>query len=289
MARIDHYQAVTDRVIAALESGTAPWQKDWHGSGGMAAPLRHNGEAYRGINVLLLWIAAMEKGYSAPTWMTFKQAKALGACVRKGEKGTPVVYFNVFEKEDSATGETKKIPFLKGYTVFNVEQIDGLPESFYPESMSIDTGARAIDEMENFFAATGANIVTRGNQPCYRPASDTIEMPRIEQFNSPHAYYGTLAHETIHWTGHASRLDRLNSSAKEDYAFEELIAELGSLFVCTQIGAIPNFDNSAAYLNSWLAALRNDKRFIFKAATAAQNATDYILEKVAASAPALAA
>jgi antirestriction protein ArdC len=282
MAKLDLYQVVTDQIIAAMEAGTTPWQKSWDATGGasMGMPRRVTGEYYRGINVILLWIAAASKGYTADQWMTFNQAKNLGGCVRKGEKGTQIVFFNMFEKENAKTGEMDKIPFLKSYTVFNVEQIDGLPEKFAPAQIIAEPidGPAAVAELESFFKATGAKILTKGNQPLYRPSMDQIEMPAIEQFHSANAYYGVLAHECIHWTGAAHRIDRLSGNSKEDYAFEELIAEMGSVFVCSIIGAEPNFTNTAAYLNSWLTALRNDKKYIFRASTAAQKASDYLLD-----------
>jgi len=279
MGKVDLYQTVTDRVIEAMESGAMPWQKGWEncGSAGMI-PLRHNGEMYRGINVLLLWIAAESRGFESAYWMTYKQAQSYGANVRKGEKGTPVVYYNVFAKECEKTGKEKKIPFLKNFTVFNADQIDVLPESFTQKPNPVDNGTRSIQAFESFFTATGAKIVTKGNRACYIPSIDEINMPKIEQFVSAESYYGTLAHELIHWTGHGSRLDRALSMEKESYAFEELIAEMGALYISSYIGVTPDFENSAAYLQSWIRALRNDKKFIFKAATAAQKATDLALE-----------
>lgn len=281
-AKTDLYQTVTDRVIEAMESGKMPWQRGWDNAGAaLNMPRRSTGEFYRGINVLLLWARAMDAGFGAEYWMTFKQAKELGGMVRKGEKGTQVVYFNMIEKDDKATGESKKIPFLRNFTVFNADQIDGLPAKFHATKApaTVDNGTRHNAALDSFFNATGANIQTRGNQPCYKPGPDLIEMPAIEQFKSESEYYGTLSHELIHWTGHATRLDRLSGKAKEDYAFEELIAELGALYLTSHIGATPDFSNSAAYLNSWLSALRNDKKYIFRAATAAQKATDLALEK----------
>lgn len=279
--KVDVYQKVTDRVIEAMESGNMPWQKGWDNCGAeMQMPLRHNGQMYRGINVILLWFEAMAHGYKSPYWMTFKQAKEYGACVRKGEKGTQICYFNIIEKENPEKEEKDKIPFLRSFTVFNADQIDGLPEKFAPVAIEpVDNGTQADSALESFFANTGARILTEGNQPAYYPAFDYIKMPAIAQFKTSAEYYGTLAHEIVHWTGHNSRLDRGNfGKDKETYAFEELIAELGNLYVCSQIDVIPNFDNSAAYLNSWLKALRNDKKYIFKAATQAQKAADLIME-----------
>jgi antirestriction protein ArdC len=280
MPKLDVYQTVTDTIIRELEAGTAPWQSNWEGATGkLDMPRRANGQYYRGINTLVLWISAMSKGYTADQWMTFKQAKAAGGCVRKGEKGTQVVYFDTFTKEDDATGEERKIPFAKAYTVFNVQQIDGLPSELQADMFDdIDTGARADADMEAFYNAIGAQIVYTGGQPCYIPAQDRVQMPHVHQFTTADEYYGTLSHELVHWTGHTSRLDRLASNKKEAYAFEELVAELGACFVVAQKGGTYNAPNSASYIKSWLRALRDDKRMIFRAASAAQKAADFLFE-----------
>ncbi|MBT3142928.1 DUF1738 domain-containing protein [Ruegeria litorea] len=278
----DIHAEITNTIIEAIENGTAPWCKEWDGAMGFPFPRRVTGENYQGINVLLLWIAAEAKGYTAPTWMTFNQAKKMGGQVRKGEKGTGIVFFSTFEKESEENDNVTRIPFLKRYTVFNVQQIDGLPAEFQPsQPASVAGGEQAIEDLEAFFAYTGAKIENGPEiAPHWNPMNDTIGMPPVEQFSSAHAYYGTLAHELIHWTGHTPRLDRdMKYNTKEGRAFEELIAEIGSCFLCGHIGAQPNIDNSAAYVESWLKALRNDKRFIFRAATQAQRASDYALQK----------
>lgn len=277
----DIHQEVTDTIINAIEGGTAPWRKEWDGAMGFPFPHRVTGDAYQGINVLLLWIAAEAKGFTAPTWMTFKQAKNLGGMVRKGEKGTGIVFYSTFEKEDG-DDNVKRIPFLKHYTVFNVEQIDGLPEKFAPAvTASVAGNESPIEDLESFFANTGAKIENGPNiAPHWNPNTDTIGMPPVEAFSSAHAYYGTLAHELTHWTGHTPRLDRdMKYNTREGRAFEELIAEIGSCFLCAHIGAKPDLDNSAAYVESWLKALKSDKRFIFRAATQAQKACDYALQR----------
>jgi antirestriction protein ArdC len=280
MTRPDIHQQITDQIIAHLETGTLPWHKDWSGDKpAFTLPRRANGQYYQGINVLLLWMAAQARGFTADQWMTFKQAKAVGANVRKGERGTQIVYYSTVEREN-AEGQEVKIPFLKSYTVFNVQQIEGLPCDLTPDLFGddLDQGAQGDAALDAFFAATGARIVNDGTQPRYNPNTDTVHMPRVGQFETVAGYYGTLAHELIHWTGHKSRLDRFNGAARSDYAFEELIAELGACFLCARVGADVNTANSAAYIGSWLRALRDDKRFIFKAASAAQKACDLIAE-----------
>ena len=281
----DPYQTITDRIVAALEAGTPPWRKPWTGDApGCALPLRHNGEAYRGINTLILWLTAMEKEYRAAHWMTFRQAKELGGYVRKGEKGTLVVYYGQIERENAEKpdADPDRIPFLRSYSVFNADQIDGLPEAFLaPETKAAeDTGSRAIEDYEERFARFGVAIETvEGRGAFYRPDKDLITMPPVERFRDARSYYATLAHECVHATGHASRLDRFSEDrTREAYAFEELIAEIGACYFGAMIGLEPAIEESAAYVESWLKALRNDKRMIFKAASAAQRASDYLVD-----------
>lgn len=283
MAKRDLHQEITDQIIEAIEAGTAPWQRDWTGTGAaIHRPRRANGERYKGINVLLLWIAAEKYGFEADQWITFKQAKQLGGNVKKGERGTGIVYYSTFEREND-NGDTETIRFLKSYTVFNVQQCENLPCHLTPDMLDdIDTGARRDVDLDAFFAATGAKIEIDGTQPRYHFGRDVIYMPRVQQFNSAGSFYGTLAHELIHWTGHRSRLDRLKMGTnKEEYAFEELIAELGACYLSADIGADRGIDRSAAYIGSWLQALKNDKKYIFKAAAAAQKAVDFALDAAA--------
>lgn len=282
--RRDVQQEVTDKIITALEAGVMPWRKDWVAARGGEFPLRVTGQRYRGINVLILWITAMERGYTSPTWMTFMQAKELGGAVRKGEKSSPVVYYGTAEKdkENAETGETETdtIRFLKHYNVFNVDQIDGLPAEYHAGPVDLlDTGTRPLDQLEAFFGRVGARIVVDGTPPCYRPQTDTVHMPPASVFTSAEGYYATLAHEVTHWTGHRSRLDRFDGDRdRAAYAREELVAELGACFVCAELGLAYDADNAAAYVASWLSALRNDKRYIFRAAGKAQAAADWIMD-----------
>ena len=204
--KADIYQRITDQIITELEKGVKPWLQPWnaeHAGGRITRPLRANGVGYRGINVLMLWSAAMEKGYAAPVWMTFKQAMELKANVRKGERGSLVVYADKIMRTetDAATGEDSEraIPFMKGYTVFNVEQIDGLPEQFYPKPVPPMQTVQRIDRAEAFFAATGANVVHGGSRACYVPSTDNIHMPCIDFFRDAESYYATRAHETTHY------------------------------------------------------------------------------------------
>ena len=206
MNRTDIYQRVTDRIVADLEQGLRPWLKPWnadHAAGRITRPLRHNGLPYSGINVLLLWSEAVSRGFSAPLWMTFKQAQALGACVRKGETGSLVVYADAIRKtETDEKGEDveRRIPFLKAYTVFNVEQVDGLPEHDLAPAAPPLSPLERITTAEAFFAATGAAVKHGGNQAYYSGAADGIQMPPFEAFRDAESYYATLAHECIHLT-----------------------------------------------------------------------------------------
>ncbi|QYZ64683.1 MAG: DUF1738 domain-containing protein [Gammaproteobacteria bacterium (ex Lamellibrachia satsuma)] len=284
--RQDVYTRVTNKIIADLEQGVRPWMKPWnaeHAAGRITKPLRHNGQPYNGINILMLWSAAVTEGYSASIWMTFRQTKALGANVRKGEKGELVVYANTITRtEENADGEEvdHAIPFMKGYTVFNVEQVEGLPSHYYQLAEPVLDPVQRIDQAESFFGATGADIRHGGNQAYYAVQADRIQLPPFESFRDAESYYATLAHETTHWTRHPSRLDRDFGRKRwgdEGYAREELVAELGSAFLAAELGLTPEVrDDHSAYIESWLKVLQKDKRAIFQAAAHAQRAVDYL-------------
>lgn len=286
--RPDIYTRITNQVIASLEKGVKPWTQPWnaaHAAGPVSKPLRVGGQAYAGINVLMLWASAMERGFAAPIWMTYRQAQELGAHVRKGEKGSPVVYAGSIQKteSDEQTGEEvdRTIPFLKSYTVFNVEQIDGLPAHFLARATEAPVNPdERIERAEAFFTATGADIGHGGNQAFYAPGTDRIQMPEFETFRDAQSYYATLAHEMTHWTRHKSRLDRDFGREKwgdAGYAREELVAELGAAFLCADLGlALEDREDHAAYIGHWLTILKNDKRAVFSAAAHAQRAADYL-------------
>jgi antirestriction protein ArdC len=283
----DVYQRITDTIVSELEQGVRPWLKPWnadHAAGRITKPLRFNGVPYQGINVLMLWGEAVAKGYAAPIWMTFRQAQELGGHVRKGEKGSLVVFADRIRRTetDEATGEEaeRQIPFMKGYTAFNVEQIDGLPEHYYAKAEPrLDVVAR-IEHAERYFAATGADIRHGGNQAYYTMAEDRVQMPPFESFHDAESYYATLAHECTHWTRHPSRLERDFGRKRwgdEGYAMEELVAELGSAFLCADLDLAPEpREDHAAYIASWLKVLKDDKRAIFTAASHAQRAADFL-------------
>lgn len=286
--RHDVYERVTARIVADLERGVKPWSQPWQG-GGLVRPLRHNGRPYAGINTLMLWSVALERGYTSPIWMTFKQARELGAHVRKAERGSLVVYANRITKTetDEATGEEAlhEIPFLKGYTVFNVEQIDGLPEHYYAKPPPrFAEPAHRIEHAEAFFAATGITILRQGGRAFYRQDTDIIQVPPLEAFPNAEEFYSTLGHETIHATKHRLRLARdfgRKSWGDAGYAMEELVAELGAAFLCADLDITPGGgedvrEDHAAYIASWIAVLKDDKRAIFTAASHAQRAADFL-------------
>ncbi|UTP40912.1 zincin-like metallopeptidase domain-containing protein [Phenylobacterium sp. LH3H17] len=285
--RPDLYARVTDAILADLERGVRPWTKPWsaeHLAGAVSRPLRHNLQPYSGINVLLLWAQACASGYSAPIWMTFRQALELGGHVRKGEHGSTVVYANQIvrsEADENGQDVERQIPFLKAYTVFNVDQVEGLPEPFYATVASALLPARRIEAAEAFFSSLKADIRHGGGQAYYMIGEDRVQMPLFESFVDPQSYYATLAHECTHWTRHPSRLDRdLGRKRWSDagYAREELVAELGAAFVCADLGLeLSPREDHAAYLAGWLQVLKADKRAIFSAASHAQKAADYLV------------
>lgn len=282
----DLYARITSKIISDLEQGQLAWRKPWnaeHLSDQIMRPLRWNQQPYTGINTLLLWSTAAEKGYLSPYWMTFKQASELKARVRKGEKGSLVVYANtITREEEDSLGEinTRSIPFLKSYTVFNAQQIEGLDEHFYrsPESKGSSSIARN-ETLDRFFAETKADIYT-GTKASYSITTDRLQMPPIESFESTGSYYAVLAHEITHWTRHPSRLNRdlgRKSFGDAGYAKEELVAELGACFLAADLGFEPIPESHhAAYIQSWLDVLKQDKRFIVQAASYAQKAVEFI-------------
>ncbi len=284
--RKDVYTRVTERIIADLEKGVRPWIKPWnaeHAAGRITRPLRHNGVPYRGINILMLWASAVEQGFASPFWITFKQAQQFGAHVRKGEKGTLVVYANTFtvtEEDATSEEESREVPYMKGFTAFNADQVEGLPEHFYAKPEPRFTPVERIERAEQFFAAVGADIRYRGTRAFYALEPDYIQMPPIEAFQDAVSFYATFGHEQIHRTRHPSRLNRDFGRKRwgdEGYAIEELVAELGAAFLCADLELTPEVrDDHASYVASWLEVLKNDKRAIFSAAAHAQRAVDYL-------------
>ncbi|MEY9103804.1 antirestriction protein ArdC [Sinorhizobium fredii] len=277
----DTYQRITDAIIEQLEAGTKPWIRPWRGnSRGSLVPRRATGEAYRGINVLMLWLASELAGYEESTWITYRQAQDLGGQVRKGEKGALVVKYGTFSPKEREDDDERAIPYLKGYMVFNVEQIENLPERLYHPAEELPaTTIPLLETVETFVRNTGAAVTYAGTTACYRPAVDDVLMPDRARFAGEVHLYSTLLHEISHWSGAKTRLDRDLSGrfGSESYAIEELVAELSASFLCADLGvAHDSRDNTATYLESWLRVLKNDKRAIVTAAAKAQAAADYL-------------
>ncbi len=275
--RADLYQTVTDQIVAQIEAGTLPWLRPWAVSNKGDTSLPHNaatGRPYSGVNVMLLWATAASRGYASNGWMAYRQAEGKGAQVRKGETGTTITFVKVLERTN-AEGEDERIPMLRAYTVFNVAQIDGLPEAAPAAPVTEIERHAAADAM---IRATGAVIHHRGDAAFYSPATDTITLPVAGAFETPAHYYATAAHELVHWTGSKHRLDRTFGKRFGDaaYAAEELVAEIGAAYVCATLG-IEGKLRHADYVASWLKVLKADKRAIFTAASAASKAADLLL------------
>lgn len=288
----DIYQEVTDTIIAEMENGTAPWVRPWdRNSGAALACMPHNasnGRAYAGVNVLLLWVAAAAKGYQSNGWMTFNKMRELGGNLKElpdggRQRGTMVTFFKpwkITDRDASGNEETRTLPLLKHFTVFNLDQIENLPESAIydaPEALELPDGVTSL----GFAQSVGANVEHGGDVACYIPAADKIRMPTPQQFHSEDHYHGTLLHELTHWTGNKSRMARDLSGrfGSHAYAAEELIAEMGSAFLCAHLGVRLEGLQHPQYLNNWLEILRGDKKAIFAASSQARQSTEWLLDR----------
>lgn len=279
-SKTDIYQTVTDSIISALETGVKPWSCPWQRVPGMSGlPSNYStGAAYSGMNIMLLWSSASEQGFSDSRWMTYKQAQVEGGQVRKGEHGTIAIFYTTLEKEND-DGETDYIPMLKTFTVFNVEQIDGLPLS--DKAVFPAETFEPLPQVEALFRNSGATIIEKGQNAFFAPSTDEIHLPERRLFSDAANFYATGLHELVHWSGAKSRLNRemKGKFGSEGYAFEELIAELGSAFLMADLGIVGEVQHES-YIVSWLKALKNDKRYIFKAASAASKAHRYLVDKI---------
>lgn len=291
MATLDIYQAVTDRIIELLDQGTVPWKqpiRSQGGSGRLPTNLLSSRE-YRGINVFLLAVTAWAEGYESPYWLTYKQSREKGGHVRKGEKGSLVIFWKQHATEDKKTGEPIKIPVLRRYTVFNTDQCDGIEiPSDEPGSGGDDgeppegfTPIRECAEVVDGYAG-GPTIEHRGGLACYEYKTDKVALPEPERFETREDYYATLFHELAHSTGHRSRLHREIfegpfTFGSNDHAKEELTAEFGAAFLCAAAGISPaTIGQSAAYIDGWRNKLSKDKKIVINAAAAGQRAADRI-------------
>lgn len=290
--RASLYDEVTARIISELEAGRVPWVQPW-GKTGTGPGLPRNAltaRSYSGVNVLILWGAVIEQGWPSQSWLTFRQAIEAGGCVRKGERGTTVVYADRFtpEAEKVRAAETgadaKVVPFLKRFTVFNVAQCEGLRPGLAADPVPLPE-REIVPVAESVIAASGVDFRIGGNCAFYSPGEDFVQVPPQPAFFEQINYYRTCLHELAHATGHNARLDRKLTTAfgTKDYAREELVAEMGSAFLCAALGITPTVRH-ADYLASWLDVLREDNRAIFRAASAASKAADWLLARHAAAA-----
>jgi antirestriction protein ArdC len=281
--RKDVYQIIADRIMEQLGKGEIPWRKPWNTSGATPKNYRTK-KPYRGVNVFLLAC----RGYSSPYWLTFKQAKEKGGHVRKGEKGTPVIFWKIISKPGANEGDPERhIPLLRYYTVFNVEQCEGIeaPEHETPtfEHDPIEEAERIVREMPE-----RPSIEHDKQAAYYKPTPDTVGMPNRNTFEKVEEYYSTIFHELTHATGHGTRLARegvVNAThfGSTDYSKEELVAEMGAAFLCGHCGIEQaTLENSTAYIQGWLRKLRNEPKWVVLAAAAGQKAADFILGASAA-------
>ena len=278
--KLDIAQLITDRIISELEKGATPWVKPWRtlkGMPGEGMPFNPaSGTVYRGVNHF--WLGMQP--YALPHYVTFKQAQGLGGTVKADQKGTPVVYWNVHRKEtigDKGESVTSAYAFIKHYYVFNIEQCEGLNLPEMPEPLQVEwNSCEQADTIVSRLNLSGG-LTHAGDSAYFRPSTDAIVMPAMAAFDSRENYYATLLHESVHASGHESRLKRITPArfGSEEYAFEELVAELGAAMLCAKCG-IDGDLRHAGYIDSWLKALRNDKKFILSASAKAQQAMDYL-------------
>ena len=283
------YGKITEQMLKMLDEGTAPWRKTWSGSSLRPISLSTK-KPYRGVNQLMLWFTAEERGYGSPYWGTYRQIGEMGGQVRKGEKSTTVVLWGdaVSKTEVDADGNPKKFVFMKGFNVFNAEQADWeegkRPE--VPEAAArteVETIAEAEAIVQRYLADNGPSLSFGGDRAYYRPASDAVQMPERDDFEGAGEYYLTLFHELGHSTGHKSRLDRegitdMVAFGDPVYSREELVAEFTAAFLAGQVGTLgATVENSAAYIAGWRKALTDDPKAVVWAAGRAQKAADLIL------------
>lgn len=285
--RYDVYQKITDQIVAAIEKGATHFEMPWHRDVARTFPTNVlTGNPYNGVNILALWASAELSGYETGLWGTFKQWRLLDASVRKGEKASAVVFYKETRREvwnkDTGKKEMERYLFARSTAVFNADQVEG----WEPEKPEIDNPVQIVEQAEAFVVGTGADIRYGGDSAYYNPKADYIQIPAQERFTGTatstptESYYATQFHELTHWTGHKSRCDRDLSQrfGEEAYAMEELVAELGAAFLCSdlRITNVPRPDH-AGYLANWLKVLKSDKRAIFSASRKAGDAKDFLV------------
>jgi len=287
-SRANLYDEVTARIITELEAGRLPWVQPWGKDGATSPGVPRNAltsRPYSGVNVLILWGAVIENSWPSQSWVTFRQALEAGGCVRKGERGQTVVYADRFtpeaEKERASRegGDPKAVPFLKRFTVFNVAQCEGLRAGLADDPALLPE-REIVPVAEEVIAASGVEFRIGGDKAFYAPDPDFVQVPPQPAFFEQINYYRTCLHELTHATGHAKRLGRdlRNAFGSKDYAREELVAEMGAAFLCATLGIQPSIRH-ADYIGAWLAVLREDNRAIFRAASAASKAADWLLAR----------
>jgi antirestriction protein ArdC len=276
--RRDLYQDVSNRIIAELEADAAPWVKPWSATPGQNVPCNAvSNRPYSGCNVVLLWMAA-NSGYRTPRYLTFKQALELGGHVRKGEHGHRVYFVKQLQVREAESDDVRIVPMLREYMVFNLDQCEGLPDRLLAQGpIKVRNGDERDATIDEFLAASGANIREGHGEAYYRPGDDFISLPAFAAFKSAAHFYGVAFHELGHWTGHRSRLDRdlRGRFGERAYAAEELVAELCAAFLCAEF-SIDGDLRHAGYIQSWIGLLKADSRAFFTAASKAQAAADYL-------------
>lgn len=286
--RANLYDEVTARIVAELEAGRFPWVQPWGRIGRTGPGLPRNAltaRTYSGVNILILWGAVIEHDWPSQSWLTFRQAQEAGGCVRKGEHGEIVVYADRFtpeaEKERAQRDgdEARAVPFLRRFTVFNVAQCEGLRTGLASDPVPLPE-REIVPVAEDVIAASGVDFRIGGDRAFYAPDPDFVQVPPQPAFFDQINYYRTCLHELTHATGHPKRLGRdlKNAFGSKDYAREELVAEMGSAFLCAALGIVPTVRH-ADYIGSWLEVLREDNRAIFRAASAATKAADWLLAR----------
>ena len=287
--KTDIAAGITATILAKLEAGTKPWVQPWSGQP-VSRPLRHCGAAYRGINTLLLWMAAEERGYASSYWMTYRQAEIFKGQVRKGEKCTHAVFYKSIAPGEPASGDevsdeectTKSRRLLRQYAVFNADQIDGLPERYHAQAKAVQKMPESIHrpKLEALFDKIPAIVRHNGFQAYYNRTRDEIVLPPIDAFETYEGYFSVRAHETAHWSGAEHRLGRKFGARFGDsaYAMEELVADITAAILGGALG-LPEaeLDNHAAYLAHWIKILKSDKNAILTAASKADEAVNFIL------------
>jgi len=289
---LDIYQAVTDRILELLNQGTVPWRQPFkRGSGGESGMPKNliSDKEYRGINVFLLAVTAMLESYDSPYWLTFKQAKERNAHVRKGEKGSLVIFWKQYATTNKMTGDPVKVPVMRHYTLFNTSQCEGLELPAAPEAkVEPDTQETPFEPIVEAMAIVDGykdapRIEHQSGRAFYRSSEDLVSLPEPREFVDRESYYATLFHELVHSTGHSKRLDRgidtkLAPFGSSDYSKEELVAEMGAAFLAAASGiSPPTIEQSAAYIESWIKKLKGNKKLVVQAAGAGQKAADWVL------------